>query len=208
MRRLVDFLLVVVPAAVLTLLPSLLRAQPALGPGKQVRVAGRVTRGFPLVARLVESRGDTLVLDDGGAAPLVLLTADLDAIEVREEHPAREAAITVGILAGLAGGTAAAVNLCRGHGPDCWYLVSEDDPHTDEENEAGIFPSLGTLTVGALAFVGGAIGALVTPDRWRRVGGAAAAPFKVGIVGARRGLGVALSIPFGGPDRERPRPAR
>src|SRR5690349_3338861 len=122
MRRLIDAiadaLLVVVPTAVLLLLPSLLSAQEIpLDSGVRVRVVGRPTRAVPFVAPVIETRADTLVLDDGATTPLVLLAGDLRRIEVERRNAGREAAMTAGAIVGLVGGTAAAVNLCRGHGP-------------------------------------------------------------------------------------------
>jgi len=205
MRRLLELLLVAVPAAVLMLLPIVLGAQDfPLDSGVRVRLSGRVTRGVPIVARVVETRADTLVLDDGATAPLVLLAGDLSRIEVRRNHPARDAAVSTGVLLGLAGGTAAAVNLCRGHGPHCWIIETDGNDDGDmDDDEDGLLPSIGVLSIGAAAFIGGALGALVTPSRWKRVGGVAAAPVKIGLRGARRGLGMVVSIPFGGPARER-----
>ena len=203
MRRLTALLLAVVPAAVLLLLPDILGAQGfPLDSGVKVRVSGRVTRGFPLVARVVETRADTLVLNDGGATPLVLLAGDLEAIEVETPNRARAGAIAVGAIVGLAGGTAAAVNICRGHGPDCWFVETDGNGDGDtEDDEDGIFPSIGTLTMGAITLLGAGIGAAFTPAKWKRVGGIAAAPVRVGVRGVRRGLGLAVSIPFGGPGR-------
>ena len=205
MRRLLEVLLVAVPAAVLMLLPMVLGAQDfPLDSGARVRVSGRVTRGVPIVARVLETRADTLVLDDGANVPLVLLAGDLNSIEVRREHPSRQAAITAGVLLGAAGGTAAAVNLCRGRGPDCWMIETDgnNDGDTDDD-EDGMLPSIGVLTVGAAAFIGGALGALATPSRWKRLGGVTVAPVRVGMRGARRGIGMVVSIPFGGPARDR-----
>lgn len=203
MRRLLDLVLVVVPAAVLLLLPDLLGAQHVpLDSGLKVRVTGRVTRGFPLVARVVETRADTLVLDDGGLVPVVLLAGDLSDIEVERPSAARTGAVAAGVIAGLAGGTAAAVNLCRGRSADCWFVELDGNGDGDtEDDEDSILPSLGSLTIGAAALVGGAIGAMLTPSRWRRIGGIAAAPVRVGVQAARRGVGLAVSIPFGGPAR-------
>lgn len=207
MRRLIDaiadVLLVAVPAAALLLLPSILAAQAIpLDSGVRVRVVGRPTRGVPRVARVIETRADTLVLDDGAATPLVLLAGDLERIEVQQRNSARESAVTAGAVIGLVGGAAAAVNLCRGHGADCWIVETDgnDDGDTDDD-EDGLFPSVGALTIGAVALVGAGIGALLTPSRWKRVGGVASAPVRVGVRGARRGLGVMVSIPFGGPAR-------
>lgn len=207
MRRLIDaiadLLLVAVPAAVLLLLPSLLTAQSIpLDSGVRVRVFGRPTGGFPVVARVIETRADTLVLDDGATTPLVLLAGDLERIEVERRSKAREGAMAAGAVLGLVGGTAAAVKLCRGHGPDCWFIETDgnDDGDTDDD-EDGILPSVGSLTIGAVALVGAGLGALLTPSRWKRVGGVAAAPVRVGVRGARRGLGLVVSIPFGGPAR-------
>jgi hypothetical protein len=207
MRRLIDAiastLLAVVPTAVLLLLPSILAAQGIpLDSGVRVRVVGRPTRGVPLVARVIETRADTLVLDDGATTPLVLLAGDLQRIEVERRNGGRDAAVTAGALIGLVGGTAAAVNLCRGHGPGCWYVETDgnDDGDTDDD-EDGLAPSVGSLTIGAIALVGAGIGALLTPSRWKRVGGVAAAPVRIGVRGARRGLGLMVSIPFGGTSR-------
>ena len=111
--------------------------------------------------------------------------------------------MSVGVLAGLAGGTAAAVNICRGHGPDCWFVETDGNGDGDtDDDEDGVFPSVGTITIGAAALVGGAIGALLTPSRWKRIGGVATAPLRVGVRGARRGVGLVMSVPFGGPRRE------
>lgn len=208
MRRLIDAiadaLLVAVPAAVVLLLPSVLVAQAIpLDSGVRVRVAGRPTGGSAIVARVIETRADTLVLDDGAATPLVLLAGDLERIEVERRNGAREGAVTTGAILGLVGGTAAAVNLCRGRGADCWFVRTDgngDGDHDDDED--GVFLSAGSLTIGAVALVGAGIGALLTPSRWTRVGGAAATPVRVGVRGARRGLGVLVSIPFGGPARQ------
>jgi hypothetical protein len=206
MRRLIELVVLVVPAAVLSLIPLILGAQSLpIDSGARVRVVGRVTRGVPLVARLVETRADTLVLNDGAGEPLVLLAGDLERIDVERPNRARSGAMATGMLLGLAGGTAAAVNLCRGHGPDCWFIENDgnSDGDTDDE-EDHLLPSVGTLTIGAITLAGGAIGALLTPSKWKRVGGAAMAPVRVGLRGARgarRGLGVVVSIPFGGPTR-------
>jgi hypothetical protein len=207
MRRLIDALadalLIAVPAAVLLLLPSILAAQDIpLDSGVRVRVVGRPTRGVPLVARVIETRADTLVLDDGATTPLVLLAGDLERIEVERRSANREAAVTAGAFIGLVGGTAAAVKLCRGQGPDCWFIETDGNDDGDfDDDEDGILPSVGSLTIGAVALVGAGIGALLTPARWKRVGGAAAAPVRIGVRGARRGLGLMVSIPFGGPAR-------
>ena len=208
MRRLIELVVVVIPAAVLSLIPVILGAQAIpLDSGVRVRVVGRVTHGLPLVARVLETRADTLVLHDGAREPLVLLAGDLERIEVERPNPARNGAMTTGMLLGLAGGTAAAVNICRGHGPDCWF--NETDGNTDgdtDDDEDHLLPSVGTLTIGAIALAGGAIGALLTPSKWKRVGGVALAPVRVGVRGARtvgRGLGLVVSIPFGGPSHAR-----
>ena len=90
-----------------------------------------------------------------------------------------------------------------GRGPDCWFI--EDDENGDgdyDDEEDTLFPSVGTLTMGAAALIGGAIGAALTPARWKRVGGFAATPMRVGLRGARRGVGFVVSIPFGGPRRD------
>jgi hypothetical protein len=214
MRRLLDALLAVVPAAVLLLLlPALLDAQSVpLDSGDKIRVVGRVTRGLPLIARVVEVRADTLVLSDGSTEPLVLLAGDLEAIEVRRASRVRETAVGLGVMAGLVGGTAAAVNLCRGHGPGCWYIEHDANGDGDmDDDDDSILPGVGTLTIGAIALVGGAVGAALTPARWKRVGGFAAAPVRMGLQGARRGLGVMVRIPFGGPCRDAapaPQPTR
>ena len=210
MRRLLDAVLAVVPSAgLLVLLPVLLEAQDIpLDSGVKVRVTGRVTRGFPLVARVIETRADTLVLDDGATTPLVLLAGDLEAIEVQQENRGRTAAVTVGAIAGLVGGTAAAVNICRGRGPDCWIIENDGNGDGDyDDDEDTLFPSIGTLTMGAAALVGGAIGAVLTPARWKRIGGFATTPVRVGLRGAKRGVGFVVSVPFGGPARQ-PSPAR
>ena len=206
MRRLIDALLVAVPAAILMLIPVILGGQEIpLDSGVRVRVVGRVTHRVPIVARVIETRADTLVLDEGTLSPLVLLAGDLDRIEVERENPARAGAVTAGIVAGLVGGTAAAVNLCRGHGSGCWFIQTDgnDDGDTDDD-EDGIFPSVGAITIGAVGFLGGAVGALLTPAKWKRVGGIAATPVRVGLRGARRGVGLIVSIPFGGPARGTP----
>lgn len=203
MRRLIDALLVAVPAAVLMLLPLLLGAQGVpLDHGDRVRVSGRPTRGMRVTARVVETRADTLVLDDGAGTPLVLLAGDLASIEVDRSNRARANAVGAGVALGLVSGTAAAVNFCRGRGSDCWFLQNDanDDGDFDDEDD-GWLPGFGTLSIGAMALVGGALGALLTPSRWKRVGGYAATPVRVGLRGARRGAGLMVSIPFGGPSR-------
>lgn len=208
MRRLIDAiadaLLVAVPAAVLLLLPSLLTAQALpLDAGARVRVAGRPTGGSVIVARVIETRADTLVLDDGATRPLVLLAGDLARIEVERRSRARDGAVSAGTLLGLAGGTAAAVKLCRRHGPGCWFVTTDGNEDGDmDDEEDGFFFGIGSLTIGAAAFVGAGIGALLTPSRWKRVGSVAATPVRVGVRGARRGLGVMVSIPFGGSARQ------
>lgn len=200
MRRLVDLLLVVVPAAVLMLLPRLLAAQEVpLDSGLKVRLTGRATGRVPLVARVLEVRADTLVLGQGPREPIVLLASELDALEVEAPHAARSDAVAAGAVLGLVGGSVAGYNLCRGRGLDCW-LIEHDANHDgdmDDEDDS-LLPGVGTLTVGAIALVGAGIGALLTPARWRRIGGAAASPVRVGVTAARRGVGFVVRVPFGG----------
>jgi hypothetical protein len=205
MRRLIDIVLVAVPAAVLMLLPLLLGAQDIpLDHGDRVRVSGRPTHGKPVTARVIETRADTLVLDDGASTPLVLLAGDLTSIEVQRRHPARADAVGAGIALGLVGGGAVAINFCRGRGSECWLFQNDANGDGDfDDEDDGWLPSVGTLTVGAMAFAGGALGALLTPSRWKKIGGYATTPVRVGLRGARRGVGLMVSIPFGGPARSR-----
>src|SRR5689334_6235985 len=144
MRRLLELIVAALPAAILSLLPTILSAQDIpLDSGVKVRVVGRPTHGVPIVARVIETRADTLVLDDGASVPLVLLARDLDRIEVQTANPARANAITAGLVIGLVGGTAAAYNLCRGHGADCWYIETDDNDDGDtNDDEDGVFPSV------------------------------------------------------------------
>jgi hypothetical protein len=203
MRRLIDALLVAVPAAVLMLIPLLLGAQDIpLDHGDRVRVSGRPTRGIAVTARVIETRADTLVLDDGASTPLVLLAGDLSSIEVERPNRARADAVGAGVALGLVSGTAVAINFCRGEGSDCWFFQNDanDDGDFDDEDD-GWLPSFGPLIIGATAFAGGALGALVTPSRWKRLGGYASSPVRIGLRSARRGVGLMVSIPFGGPAR-------